>query len=181
MKDDNRGFSLIEIIIVLSILGVLIGFFITGLGYIFGTEARSCANEIKVAIGSTRITTMGKEETVLRIYKDSSGGAYFKQLWVDDTIAPEPYGDTPEQIGRSYLEVVYWLKGEDESLPGHTLGGTAELLIGFDRASGAEAAVTMKINGADATSEVVNKIEITGGGRTYTVSISPATGKVYME
>ncbi len=181
MRDDNRGFSLVEIIIVLAILGVLTGFFITGLGYIFGTAAKSCANGIKTAVGSTRITTMGKEEAVLRIYRDPSKGAYFKQLWVDDTVAPEPYGETPEQIGKSYLEIVYWLKDENESLPGHTLGGPAELLIGFDRSSGAEAAITMKINGVDMTSEIVKRIEVTGGGRTYTVGISPATGKVYLE
>lgn len=181
MRDDNRGFSLLEMIIVLAILSVLIGFFIAGLGYIFGTEARGCANVIKTAVGSTRITTMGREETLLRIYRASSGGAYFKQVWVDDAVTPQPYGDSPEQIGKSYLEIVYWLKGEDEGQPGHVLDETADLFIGFDRSSGAETAVTMKINGVDVTSQIIKRIDVSGGGRTYTVGISPATGKVYLE
>ena len=167
---DNRGFSLLELVIVIAILAIVATFGIAGLGYIFGTNARSCANEIYLAIGKNRITTMGKDETSLRIYRDGASGAFFKQEWIDGTAAEEP-----NQVGKSSVEVAYWIKGDTTE---YVLDGTTELIITFDRASGKESDLPVTVNGTSTQGVFCERIEVRGGGRTYTVNIEPATGKV---
>lgn len=167
---DNRGFSLIELLVVIAILAIVTGFGIAGLGYIFGANAKACANELYTTIGKTRITTMGKDETALVIYRDGTAGAYFKQEWVDGAAAEEP-----EQIGKSTLELTYYVGGTATSI-----NGTNRLVIAFDRSSGSEKAldVTVDASGGTVTSVLCERIDVIGGGRTYSVEIVPATGKV---
>ena len=167
---DNRGFSLLELIIVIAILAIIVGFGLAGLGYIFGTNARACANEIYSAIGKNRITTMGKDETSLRIYRDGAAGVYFKQEWVDGIAAEDP-----DQVGKSTVEIAYWIKGDTTE---YILDGTTELIITFDRASGKESDLPVTVNGVSTQGVLCERIEVRGGGRVYPVRIEPATGKV---
>lgn len=168
---DNRGFSLIELLVVIAIMAIVVGFGISGLGYIFGANARACSNSLYTAIGKNRITTMGKEETALRIFKDPTTGAYFKQEWVKGGALEDP-----DQIGKSTLELTYYVGGTAT-----VIDGTNELIMTFDRSSGSEKALSVTVNGAAVTGVLCEKIEVVGGGRTYSVVIVPATGKVYKE
>ena len=79
MRKDNKGFSLVEIIIVLAIMAIIAVAILAGSGYQAGTAASALADSIKTAVGETRIKTMGKQETVLYLYKDATDGKYYKQ------------------------------------------------------------------------------------------------------
>ena len=170
---DNHGFSLVEMIIVIAILAIVTTFGVMGINYLFGTHARACANELTTAIGRTRITTMGEQETILRIYQDAVDHAYYKQVLIDGATA-EP----PEQIGKSTIEMQYYIDGDSTA---YVIDGSTELIIAFDRSSGAEIdTVTMNIGGITYASVKCNRIDVSSGSRTYTINIVPVTGKIFM-
>lgn len=166
---DNRGFSLIELLVVIAILGIVAAFGIAGLGYIFGTNARSCANEIYSAIGHTRIETMGRATTALRIYEDETTGACMAQEWI------EGVGGQSKEVGKSTVEVAFFLEGDPTE---HIIDGSEELIITFDRESGKVSNIVVNVNGSTTAGMMCERIEARGGGRVYAVNIVLATGKV---
>lgn len=166
---DNKGYSLVEIMVVIAIMAVLLLVGITGLGFIGTANLNSCTEEIKTAVGKTRITTMGKDEATLRIYQDSSDGAYYKEEIVDGT--PE----TAEKIGKANLTLTYTMVNESGAVLSTTvIDDSHPLDIGFDRSSGAQRELTA---GAGRCS----RVDISLGTRTRSVILVPATGKVYTE
>ncbi len=183
MKKNNRGFSLVEIMIAIAIIGVLGGVFIGGSGYIASSAARSLGNSIKTAIGETRIKTMGKQETVLYLYRDGSDRKYYKQYIyrVNDSVTY----DVPEMIGKHYPTVRYTYRDASGIVTGPVdIDSLTDpgLLIGFDRTSGKETSITMTLpDGSVKTSVSCNNIEISGGGAVVNVEIVPATGKVSLK
>ena len=70
-KCNNEGMTLVEIIIVITIMAVLVGMFFSSTNYIGVSQARALANSIKTGVGQARIQTMGKYETYLYIYKSN--------------------------------------------------------------------------------------------------------------
>ena len=178
---DNKGYSLLELIVVIAILGIFIVSAISGLNYIFGTAVRSCANDIKSAVGATRINTMGKYETVLNIYKDTDG--IHKQEWRKEVTwtgaKTETWvSDHPDQIGKSYVDVTYTTEGGTTG----TLDANG-IWIGFDRGSGKERdvdAVTTLPPGKTGVADIFTDITASGVV-TVRVVIVPATGKIYLD
>lgn len=180
MIKDNKGYSLLELIVVLAIIGIFIVSAISGLGYIFGTAVRSCANDVKSAVGSTRINTMGKYETVLNLYQGTDG--FYRQEWykeVDTITGTETWiSDEPYKIGKSYLSMEYTTK------TGTT--GTIDangIWIGFDRSSGKERDVDSAQPlppGKVGVAEIFSKVTV-DGALTIDIIIVPATGKVYID
>jgi len=45
MKKNNKGFSLIELIVVIAIMSIMVGFLVVSLSTVFGTKARECAEK----------------------------------------------------------------------------------------------------------------------------------------
>lgn len=197
MDRDNRGFTLVEIIIVIAIIGILMAVLIGGSGYMAGSAAQSLANSVKTSIGETRIKTMGKQETALYIYKNASDQKYYKQYLIRiNGTWKEP--EAPEVIGKHHPVMKYKAGGVET-----TINDGDGIIIGFDRKTGKEADPTVLTNYnnmnnhfevSSATGELISgsqsadlkailceNIEITGGGRTYNIIIYPATGKVTLE
>ncbi len=173
MKDDNRGITLVEIIIIIAILGVLSGVFIGGMGYIPNSAARSLATSIKSAIGETRIKTMGKQETVLHLYKDAADGKYYKQMIYTENGTVKT--DQVEIIGKHHPVVTYTYEGSGGDTSA-TLDSDG-IYIGFNRTNGKEEVIAVP-GGSGKSSIICKKIVVTGGGATCTITIVPATGKV---
>ena len=60
-KNNNRGFSLVELIVVVAIGAILIGASILSIASISGTAAKQCARNIESILNKTKVTTMGKD------------------------------------------------------------------------------------------------------------------------
>lgn len=162
-KSDNRGLSLIELIVVIAILGILSVGAVNSLGLLSSSGAKEAATKLKSAMSKARTETMSKSQASLKLYEDDS--EYYVQFTVNGN------QETPIKIGSSRVNITYTESDEPDnpqSLPSD--GITLE----FDRDTGA----FKYISGTDVYCE---KITITGGSRTYTLTCERLTGKVVLE
>ncbi|MCR5604622.1 MAG: prepilin-type N-terminal cleavage/methylation domain-containing protein [Lachnospiraceae bacterium] len=180
---DNRGLTLVELMVAIAIIGIIATMLVMNTGYIQSSAARSLANSIKTSVGETRIKTMGKQETLLYIYKDSADGRYYKQFItkVNDSVHYEPV----EMIGKHYPSVNYSYVNSSGTTVTDTInaGSGNGLLIAFDRTNGKEKVVSGQALADGSTKDSVscNNITVSGGGTDYIVEIVPATGKVSLK
>lgn len=197
MKKDNRGFSLVELIICIAIMTIVLGMLAANLNYIGVSQARSLANSIKTAVGQVRIQTMGKQEAFLYIYRDSTDNMYYKETWVRSD-AKEFTRSKKEKIGKNKPTVTF----TDDTGTTSTLDADHGLLITFDRSNGKEIAKDMNAGDPEApgsslvfkdedgatisttyikpntTSVKCTEIKVSFGTRDYVITIVPETGKI---
>lgn len=67
MRSDNKGFSLVEVIIAVTIIAVLTGTVGYGLSFVSGRPAEECARKTVSILQHARTITMGKYKVVLSI------------------------------------------------------------------------------------------------------------------
>lgn len=60
MKKDNRGFSLIELIIIIAIMAILIGVMAANVGRISGYRAKECRTKVISSLENGRMMTLSK-------------------------------------------------------------------------------------------------------------------------
>ncbi len=170
IKKDNRGLSLVELVIIIAIMAIMIGVLVGSLGYIGNSQARSLANAIKTSIGQTRIQTMGKNEAYLYIYRGTDN-KYYKETWIKAG-ADAPVKDSTDVLGKDKPIVKYKIKGDSTE---HTISSSDGLLITFDRTNGKEIN-TKSLNGNN--SVLCEKITVSYGTKEYVITIVPETGKI---
>lgn len=171
MKKDNRGLSLVELIIVLAILAVLGTVVSLGVNLVTGRPADQCASRLQTIMQNNRMTTMGKLDASLRIYLDAAGCICVDEIVkVDESTT----NTTTTQIGATGVVLRYKITGEAdyrELTPGTVL------VISYDRSSGAFKDLTaMGLSG-----RYCEEIEITKGSRTRLLKLSYLTGKISLE
>ena len=163
MRKDNRGISLVEIIMVLALMTVVAGALMYGIGLISGKPAQKCANKIVFSLDRHRTTAMGKVDTSYTLKTDS-----------DDTIilvesvkeADGTVNVTTIPVGENTVEVTYNCGGTVKNLKDE------DLVLKFVRGSGAFA---KQADGTYCTEIVVSK-----AGKVYTIELVPLTGKVHI-
>ena len=150
-KNDNKGYSLVEIIIVIAIMAAISGVVIFGLSLFTNKQAMECAERMQILIEHNRTVTMGKESTYVVIYKTTDG------VMATEFVNGAQVKET--NIGSSGVSVTY---------EGSEIGSTIStgVKIEFDRASGA-----LKDN-----KEMT--FVISRGSKTFTLTIEALTGKV---
>ena len=158
-KNNNRGFSLVELIVVVAIGAILIGASILSIASISGTAAKQCARNIESILNKTRVTTMGKDTAAIELYKDGSDGAYYYEVTVTNGKG-ETTAET-KKIGRSNLEIRYSTTFNNAS----KLDVSNPIKIEFDRSSGAE-------------KTDIGKIWVKHGSTEKTITIYKETGKI---
>lgn len=179
MKQDNKGFSLMELLVAVAIMAVLGTLLVISMGIIPRTAARSCANGLKTAIGQTRIMTMGKKETVFVLKRDADG-KYYTAEKIDNGSGNLVEGE-PELCGKSNVLVSYHLESTGVD-PFTDLGNYKALekgdsmTLSFDRGSG-----KLIQGGAPGESTLCDAIKIEGGGKTCLIRIYTATGKITLD
>lgn len=178
MRHNNKGLSLVELIVVIAIMSVLTGVVSFGISNIFNTKVTQCADNMENIINKVRVNTMGRNEVTLRFYQDSDG-RYFSE-----TKVKKGYGSTAtmetvtEQVGKSGIDVKFTTDSSitDPSASGvQTLSNADgnEIKIQFDRSSG-----EVKVDGSGAC---VRKIWIIRNSKVKTITIYKETGKVAVD
>ncbi len=158
MKYDNHGFTLIELVVVIAIMGILAGVAAISTSIIPASRAKSCASRINASLDRCRTGCLTHgENTYMTLSVNSDGKievAYYESA---DASNPDPADKAVLSSGGVTV----------------TGGGTAltassaPIKIAFDRSSGA---LKEPVKKTDYT------LTVAGGGRPYTIHIVGATG-----
>lgn len=161
-REDNRGLTLVELIIVIAIIAVLTGIVMMSVSIISGLPAKKCANNIYSALSRVRVTTMGKNMDTLQLEVRPDG--IFAVETIDSVVETK-------QLGKNTVKLYVTVNsGGTETETEITSGGS--ILIDFNRSTGALKPITV------GSTDYYTKIRAKKGGKSYTVSIVPFTGKM---
>lgn len=158
---NNGGYSIIELIIVLAIIAIIMSSVFYSIVLVFSANAKSCANNIQRSIGDCKVTTMGKSEAYMRLYRDTDGSVYTEMYVAENGAAPALSGER-QKVGTNKVEVGY-VDGSDIPL----LEGD-EILISFDRSNGGF---------SDKYDRIYEEIYVKGGTKDYRIKMIKLTGK----
>jgi len=161
---DNSGFSLVELVIVITIMVVLTGSSISIMVGISNAKVKSCAQSIYSDLNRVKTNTMAKEKG-----NGTTADDYYFSLYRagDDVMLKERINgnDDLKKIGGRGLTVQYTTTegGSKNSL------GSAEIKCKFSRSSGS------------VLSSDFSEIFVTNAHVTWKVIVYKATGKVKLE
>ena len=164
MKRNDKGFTLVELIIIIAIMAVLVLSVITYIGMIGGAEAKKCANGLKTGLSQTKVCAISRSSASMTVYADDTG-VYIKTM--------QGSNERVEKIGKAGTKVEYRTVRDSDVF---TAVGTTEatgIKIEFDRASGA----CKKM----ASGNYCHGFKVTAGQTVYIVNIEPLTGKVSIQ
>lgn len=160
MRQDQRGFSLVELIVVIAIMAVVSTVGVLSFGMLSGRQVISCAEELESYIAETKVQALSRANAELEIFVKDDG------VYVNLSVEGRDI-----QIGKSGLTVKYRAGGTEV-----TLSDTERLVISFDRASGA-----FKPLSGYATETYCDEIIIENGTHTRKIVMYSRTGKFYIE
>ena len=83
MRDD-KGFSLVELVVVIAIMAVMGGVLIYSFSLVTGQEARQCASNLSTALNKAKnvaLTKSGSSDAFMELSRETDGG-YVVQYFV---------------------------------------------------------------------------------------------------
>lgn len=163
---ENRGFTFIELIVVVAIMGVAMSIGVYSLSVISLANAKSCASELELALERTRTQSLSSDSD------DTGLAAVCFYIGTDGVYMEKSYEGTAKKIGGKGVEITYQIKDS-----GTFTLDSQKLTFTFNRSSGAFREVSLDgISKGECTS-----ITVSGGGNTYTITCYPKTGKTRMQ
>lgn len=162
-ENNNNGYSIIELIIVLAIIAIIISTVFYSIILVFSANAKSCANNMQRSIGDCKVTTMGKSAAYMELYRDADQNVYTRMCVMDSGGSYVP--SEPQKVGTSRVYVAYTPEGGAET---ELLAGD-KIEIRFDRASGGFE--------EDASGNIYEKLHVQGGSKKYEIVLTKLTGK----
>lgn len=167
---DDKGFSLVELIIVIAIMMVLLGSIVYSVLVVFSANAKTCSNNIQRAIADCKVTSMGKADAYMELWRDTDQNVY-TQVYVYDPAAGGFVAQDEQQVGTSKIYVGYVKEG-DTVADAIDLTAGSSVTIKFDRSSG-----------SFDTAAYANcaQIIVRGGSKNYAIEMVRLTGKCTVE
>ncbi len=164
MRKDNRGLSLVELVIVIAILAVVGSLVTMGLSAATSKPAEECAKKIATTLNSARMSTMGKQSVAINLYK--KGDYIYADEVVNGVITKT------SQVSSKGVQVEYKLEGGGYQ----TLGDASnKLSLSFKRSTGGFNKPTV---GGTAEGAYCVEIRVSKGTRTNILNLAYLTGKV---
>lgn len=172
-KLNNAGYTLVELIVVIAIMGVLVGGVTIGAGLAFSKDASRCATRLNDEIYEARMNSMSKAGRYTLTVKNSGNANEAVISCSDITPAIDDkvmYLDDSENDKKTEIKVYFRKEGaaseEEKSLP---------VTIQFDKAKGN---ATVSAAGVELGEGIlIFKIEAKRGQREAKVQLVTSTGK----
>ena len=168
MRRNNKGFSLVELIVVIAIMVILTGLISMGVGMAVSKPADECVAKIKSTLQNIRVTTMGKYDAHVEIYKQNNQ-IYAKEIMVEDST-----GTTSTKVnlvGTKGVQLFYELDSSGTYV--ELVEGGPSLLIYYDRSSGAFSKAT--------SGYYCTRIKAVKGTKQAVLRLYSLTGKIAEE
>lgn len=159
---DNKGVSLIEVIVVILILAILSTAGIISVGYLHRVNASACASKLNSSLEQTRLKTMSKQEGKISLAIYAKNKNYYAAVCTDTN--GTPVYDEGVLLGSTSLSIE--VKMND---------GTVTTLSGND---GTEYRINF-VKGSGAFSSDINEI-VVKGTKEVTVKLVKETGRSYI-
>lgn len=171
-KKNNRGMSLVEIIIVIALMSVIAGVTGYGLSLISNKPVEECARKVEMILNRNRTNSMGKKDAWVEFYTNSEGLVTYEEHLESGGGAPEQVTG-PVVIGDKDVALrIYYSDGSSVVL-GKTDTDHIHWKVAFSRDSGA----VKEKDGKKCT-----KIEVyKGEGYKKVIKLEQLTGKVTVE
>ena len=194
----NRGFTLVEMIVVVSIFAILLGIMIPSLNSILGFRVQRATESIATALDQTKIEASGRLVGAMKLEKRSDG-YYISYILHRGKVGDKDNiktNENEEKIAPSKTSISYYIKNSSEEK--YLTDENPSIVITYDRASGAflplmktktgeweEFKVLNAVQNEDSYlssmqldgNQYCSKIIIKGGSRTRTITLIPETGK----
>lgn len=180
---DNRGFSLVELLVVVAIMGLMTGFVFIGLPLLTGQNARECANNMSAALGREKnyaLTRSGTADCYMELVLDSDG--YRVKYYIPQNAVVEGHSESDwvlaeeQKIGSGQVNVICSFK--DGTSVNITSGQSVKFV--YDRTNGA-CKKAAQSDGATLGMVGGGSVYCTGitfdRGRKYEITLYPETGK----
>lgn len=172
---NNKGFSFIEMIVVVAIMAVLVSGIVVGIGSLAGWRVTDCASDIDSAMKNTKINAMSKFSAYMKIYCDSDGNYFLKES-----------GKQAEKIASGGISIKY--KNHNGVITDITEG--SPLILSYNRSSGAFMSVITSVaedgtftflTGEEGSYLYCSQIIITNERKTKVITLVKDTGKHTLE
>lgn len=167
---NNKGYSLLEAIVIIAILGVLTGFMATSSGLFDGRRVKACADSVSSLLDKVRLANLGKDEVTLTIYKDTDQAIKAKIVTKivskNESVTEKTF---IEDVSNDNVEMSY---STDISGSAENPAGAAGMVFNFNRNTGAI---------KDTSPNGIQCIILRKGNAEKKIKIYAATGKIIVE
>lgn len=164
-RDNNKGFSMVELIITVAIMAILTGSLVSAAGYLKYANAKAGAKEVNTKLSELRIDSMSKMNTPYMYLYNIGGATYMKVVSGKDadkaTISNGILDTNTTKIGNSQIEVFC----DSTKI---TDGNSVQ--ISMDKSTGAFLSCPNEI-----------KVASIDGRNSYIVKLVKSTGRHYMD
>lgn len=165
-KKDNRGMSLIEIIIVIALMSVIAGVSGYGLSLISNKPVEECTKKVEMILNRNRTNSMGKADAWVEFYTNDKGLVVYEEHLMS-RVGGDEQVSAPVVIGAKDVTLkITYSDGSSVTLDGPSQGPCK---VGFSRDSGA----VKEIDGKKCL-----QIEVCKGSYVKTIELVQLTGKV---
>lgn len=183
MKDNNKGFSLIEVIITLAIMAVLTGMLGLSFNYIQHANTRAAAKTVDSTISKLRFDVMSKKEKPYLYLYQIDGNSYMK-IAADGGVGKELDKATGKLLCNGSVSIM--IKRYQCDTTGEKLSGTDEEksllgLGGIIRISYAKSSGAFIVDDTSGTSYGYSQISFGDRVGDFAITLVKDTGKHYIE
>ncbi len=180
MKKDNKGFSLLEFIIVFGMAAILAGSAVSFTGYLRFANSKGCAEKLYSGIDKLQVSSMAKKEKKLMIVWREDDVFYYDVYSYDgSTVSGNTAktnckdncigGSTATKIGNSAVAVKYKTSSGSTI---ETLDNNEFFYIGY--------AMDGSFSSTYTDVEEIYVESANGDGMTYTIKLIEETGKHFL-
>lgn len=167
MKLNNKGLSLVEMIIVIAIISIFTVMFSMGVGVLTSKPADECAEKFASTLRNVRVSTMGKKSTQVVLKQESVGAPIYMIEIVNGSTK------TPVRVGEKNITCTFLVSG-DTTPKDLSSYGSSGIQLSFDRTTGG----FNEVDVGGGTMKYINTFYFEKGTKKAEVSLAHLTGKV---